>query len=92
MDYLILLLLIGTMYILSGSLASLSTYFSGNRNIVSLIYGLILAYPIGSYFIRISAGSNDYDFLGIFIQSLILKLLVFCFVMILKDLCNNQFT
>lgn len=89
MDYLLVLLLIATMYLLAGSLSSLSVYFSGNRNIVSLIYGLMLSYPTGSYFIRISAGANDYDFLGIFMQSLILKLLIFSLVMILKNLCKQ---
>jgi len=88
MDYLIVLLLIVTMYFLADSLASLSLYFAGNRNIISLVYSLILSYPTGSYFIRLSAGANDYDFLGIFIQSLIFKLLIFSVSMVLQNFCK----
>lgn len=84
MDYLLVVLLIVTMYLLAGSLASLSSYFAGNRNIISLVYSLLLSYPAGSYFIRLSGGANDYDFLGIFMQSLIFKLLIFSLVTILK--------
>ncbi len=88
MDYLIILFLIFTMFLLAGSLASLSSYFSGNRNIISLAYGLILSYPTGSYFIRLSAGANDYDFLGIFMQSLIFKLFIVSLTMVFQSLCN----
>jgi hypothetical protein len=77
MDYLILGMLGCTMFFLSNSIAAFSMYLPGNRGLVSLLYSCALVYPSASYFLRVSGGANDYDFLGIFMQGVIFKLTVF---------------
>jgi hypothetical protein len=78
LDYLIFTLIGGSMFVLSNAIAYFSFFVSSNQNVVSLVYSVLLCYPVGHYFVKLSSGANDYDFLGIFMQGVILKIVVFC--------------
>lgn len=90
MDYFLVVLVGGCMFLLANCIAYFSYFVPTNQNILSLVYSLLLCYPVSNYFIKISAGANDYDFLGIFMQGVILKVVVFslgvAFLSISKDL------
>lgn len=77
LDYLIFALIGGTMFVLSNAIAYFSFFVASNQNVVSLIYSVLLCYPVGHYFVRVSSGANDYDFLGIFMQGVVFKIVVF---------------
>jgi hypothetical protein len=64
------------MFVLANAMAYFSFFLSGNNNLVSLVYSLLLCYPVGHYFVKLSSGANDYDFLGIFMQGMVLKVVV----------------
>lgn len=86
-DYLLFGVLVGTMFVLANSMSYFSTQFVSNQNLVSLLYAGVLFYPMASYFIKTSEGSNDYDFLGIFMQGVINKHLVVALAIILRGIC-----
>ena len=90
LDYLIVLLLGGTMFLLANSIAYFNDKFSTNQNLVVLIFSGLLFYPVAQYFLRISEGSNDYDFIGIFMHGVIIKFFVLSIALILRDICTNK--
>ena len=90
LDYLIVLLLGGTMFLLANSIAYFNDKFSTNQNLVVLIFSGLLFYPVAQYFLRISEGSNDYDFIGIFMHGVIIKFFVLSVALILRDICTHK--
>jgi hypothetical protein len=54
MDYLIVLLVCGCMFVLANSIAYFSFLSPNNYNVTSLIYAVLLFYPLARYFLRVS--------------------------------------
>jgi len=88
-DYLVFILMGGCMFILSNAIAYFSFFVPNNQNVISLIYSLLLCYPIGHYFVKLSSGANDYDFLGIFMQGIILKIVIVSIGLAILNFCKN---
>lgn len=91
MDYLIVIIIIGCMFVLANSIAYFSYNIQKEKNLISLIYCGMLFYPTANYFIKISAGANDFDFLGIFMQSIIIKIAFVAVGLIVLNFCNYPF-
>lgn len=87
-DYLILFCLVATMFVLANAVSYFSNEFPSNKNLVSLVFAVVLSYPVSSYFVRISEGSNDYDFLGIFMQGVIGKYVMMAVALTVRGICN----
>jgi hypothetical protein len=87
-DYFLCLVLILTMFVLANAISYFSTEFPSNQNLISLLFAGVLYYPMASYFIRISEGSNDYDFLGIFMQGVINKHLILALSFLIRGVCT----
>ena len=66
MDYLIVILLVLCMFAQANAVSFISQSIHSNLSIIALVYALLLLYPNASYFLKISGGSNDYDYLGMF--------------------------
>jgi hypothetical protein len=77
MDYLIVILLSGCMFVMANAIAYFSLLCPNSLNLTSLAFAALLFYPLARYFLRISEGTNDYDFLGIFMGGLTLKVALF---------------
>jgi O-antigen/teichoic acid export membrane protein len=90
MDYLIVILILGCMFVISNSIAYFSLFLPQNRNLVSLIYAGLLFYPIAKYFIKISEGANDFDFLGIFMEGMTVKICTFAIGVAILHFCNTS--
>lgn len=72
------------MFVLANAVSFFSVQFPNNHNLISLIFSLLLFYPVSNYFIHISEGSNDYDFLGIFMQGVICKYVILAIALIVR--------
>lgn len=92
MDYLILLLVGGCMFVMANAIAYFSLLSSNNYNITSLIFAAVLFYPLARYFLRVSEGTNDYDFLGIFMGGVTIKICLFAIGLALLNICISFFT
>ena len=54
MDYLIILLVCGCMFVLANSIAYFAILSPNNYNVTSLIYAGLIFYPLARYFLRVS--------------------------------------
>lgn len=88
MDYLIAILICAAMFLLSNSIAYFSTYLPRHANLMSLIHAGLLFAPISKYFVRISGGANDYDFLGIFMGGMMMKIVAFAIGLAVYSSCK----
>ena len=82
MDYLIVALVSGSMFVIANAQAYISQLLPSEQSIAAFVIALAVAYPQARYFIKVSGGSNDYDFLGIFVQSITIKV-VMCSIALL---------
>lgn len=77
MDYLLFLIICGCMFVIGNCIAYFSLLSRSNSNLISLVFAAVLFYPLARYFLRVSEGANDYDFLGIFMGGVTIKICVF---------------
>jgi hypothetical protein len=88
MDYLIVILICAAMFLLSNSISYFSAHLPKHANLMSLLHSGLLFAPISKYFVRISGGSNDYDFLGIFMGGMMMKIVAFSIGLAVYSSCN----
>ena len=89
-DYVIILIIFGTMFMLSNSICFFAEKFPTNNNLVVLIFAGLLFYPIAGYFMKMSEGSNDYDFIGIIMHGVIIKFFLLSIALTLRSICTFQ--
>jgi hypothetical protein len=88
MDYLVAILICGAMFLLANSIAYFSAQIPRHANLISLLHAGLLFAPISKYFVRISGGANDYDFLGIFMGGTMMKILAFSIGLAVYSSCK----
>ena len=88
MDYLIVCCIGCIMFMLANCISYFSVNYSTNQNLVSLLYSALLFYPVAGYFLHISEGSNDFDFIGIFMHGVINKLFVLALGLLIRGICK----
>ena len=79
-------LLSGCMFIIANAAAYISQLIPSEQSLFSFLIALAVAYPQARYFIKVSGGSNDYDFLGIFVQSITIKIVVSSILLLIVSL------
>lgn len=89
-DYLVVFLIGGSMFVLANAISFFSVQFPNNQNLISLLFSSLLFYPVSNYFIHISEGSNDYDFLGIFMQGVICKYVILAIALIVRGISTSE--
>lgn len=77
MDYLLFLMVCGCMFVIANCIAYFSLLSRSNTNLTSLVFAAVLFYPLARYFLKVSEGANDYDFLGIFMGGVTVKICAF---------------
>ncbi len=78
------------MFVLANSFSFLSYHLSENQCLISSVSAFLLVYPTANYYIKISS-CNDFDFMNIFLQSIIFKNFLFSFGIFINYFSNFIF-